>query len=307
MKSFISSLILTGALWVSIPMSAQRPMNERVHDKVATKEAPRIQFVGKKQGPNLFQSAAASVTADFSCQSAGSAITVWKEDFDDGTDGWTFTNAEDFSWTVKKITSTTDPSRDFSTYDPDDVQSLYIEGPYQSFKRGIAMATSGQIDVPANAMLKGYIGFTQNMDDYCRLQISVSADAFETSEILWNSADEDGEKPWRWHEFSVSLEKYSGRKDSDSFYVWSRKKRFVRNRWLYGRFRYRRFKNYRSIDRRTSRGSHGRGDCFRRYVLGFAYGMAMGVSGRNSVDIDRPESPGVLYARRRLRCDVDGK
>ena len=61
-------------------------------------------------------------------------------------------------------------------------------------------------------MLKGYIGFTQNMDDYCRLQISVSADAFETSEILWNSADEDGEKPWRWHEFSVSLEKYSGRK-----------------------------------------------------------------------------------------------
>lgn len=50
MKSFISSLILTGALWVSIPMSAQRPMNERVHDKVATKEAPRIQFVGKKTG-----------------------------------------------------------------------------------------------------------------------------------------------------------------------------------------------------------------------------------------------------------------
>ena len=36
------------------------------------------------------------MTADFSCQSAGSAITVWEEDFDDGTDGWTFTNAEDF-------------------------------------------------------------------------------------------------------------------------------------------------------------------------------------------------------------------
>ena len=32
---------------------------------------------------------AASVTADFSCQSAGSAVTVWEEDFDDGTDGWT--------------------------------------------------------------------------------------------------------------------------------------------------------------------------------------------------------------------------
>ena len=47
MKSFISSLILTGALWVSIPMSAQRPMNERVHDKVATKEA--IIQIGKNR------------------------------------------------------------------------------------------------------------------------------------------------------------------------------------------------------------------------------------------------------------------
>src|SRR5699024_1085212 len=142
---------------------------------------------------------------------------VWKEDFDDGTDGWTFTNAEDFSWTVKKITSTTDPSRDFSTYDPDDVQSLYIECPYQSFKRVIAIATSGQLDVPANAMLIGYIVITQHMDDNCRLQISVAADAFETSEILWNSADEDGEKPWRWHECSVSLEKDFGRKSQIRF------------------------------------------------------------------------------------------
>ena len=169
------------------------------------------------------------------------------------------------------------------------------------------MATSGQIDVPANAMLKGYIGFTQNMDDYCRLQISVSADAFETSEILWNSVDEDGEKPWRWHEFSVSLEKYSGQKIQIRFTYGPGKNDSFGTGGLYGRFRYRRFKNYRSIDRRTSRGSHGRGDCFRRYVLGFAYGMAMVVPGRNAVDIDRPESPSVLYARRRLRCDVDGK
>lgn len=49
MKSFISSLILTGALWVSIPMSAQRPMNERVHDKVATKEAPVFNSWGKNR------------------------------------------------------------------------------------------------------------------------------------------------------------------------------------------------------------------------------------------------------------------
>ena len=80
------------------------------------------------------------------------------------------------------------------------------------YKRGIASATSPQLDVPANAMLKGYVGFSQNMDNYCRLHISVSTDAFATSELLWNSGDENGEKPWRWHEFAVSLEKYAGQK-----------------------------------------------------------------------------------------------
>ena len=206
MSRFILNLILTAVLLSAMSISAQQPVNERVHDKVANTEAPRIQFAGKQQSANLFRSPAASVTADFSCQSAGSAVTVWEEDFDDGATGWTLDSPEEFSWSM--ITQTGD--RAFSVYDPDDVQSLYIEGPIRIYERGIATATSPEIEVPANAMLKGYIGFTQNYDDYCRLQISVSTDAFVTSELLWNSGDETGEKPWRWHEFSVSLEKYAG-------------------------------------------------------------------------------------------------
>ena len=173
------------------------------------------------------------------------------------------------------------------------------------------MATSGQIDVPANAMLKGYIGFTQNMDDYCRLQISVSADAFETSEILWNSADEDGEKPWRWHEFSVSLEKYSGRKIQIRFTYGPGKNDSFGTGGYMGDFAIDGLKITGVSTVEQVEAATGEviafADLASRYVLGFAYGMAMGVSGRNSVDIDRPESPGVLYARRRLRCDVDGK
>ena len=94
MSRFILNLILTAALLSAMSISAQQPVNERVHDKVANTEAPRIQFAGKQQSTNLFRSPAASVTADFSCQSAGSAGTVWEEDFDDGATGSTLDSPE---------------------------------------------------------------------------------------------------------------------------------------------------------------------------------------------------------------------
>ena len=210
MNRVVLTLILTIAFGTSVPMNAQQLVNERIHEKAVNQKAPRVSFAGKQAMPQLFRSTAAGVTADFSCQSAGSAVTVWEEDFDDGSAGWTLTNAESFSWELKKITDTSTLDKDFAAYDPDDVQSLFIEGPFRFADRDIASATSPLLDVPGNAMLKGYIGFSQNMDDYCRLHISVSTDAFVTSELLWNSADENGEKPWRWHEFTVSLEKYAG-------------------------------------------------------------------------------------------------
>lgn len=207
MKRVIANLILTIALCVVLSAGAQQQVNERIHDRVAPTHAPRISFIGKQSMPQLFRATAAGVTADFSCQGGGSAVTVWEEDFDDGMAGWTMADAESFAWALKQITG----DKAFSAIDPDDVQSLYIEGPYRLFERDIASVTSPLIDVPANGMLKGYIGFSQNMDNYCRLHISVSTDAFATSELLWNSGDETGEKSWRWHELAVSLEAYAGR------------------------------------------------------------------------------------------------
>ena len=207
MKGVVVNLILTTLLCAAVPAGAQQQTNERVHNRVAPTEVPCVSFAGKQPVPHFLRATATGLTADFSCQSAGSAVTVWEEDFDDGAAGWTLTDAESFSWELKKMTG----DKSFTAIDSDDTQSLFIEGSFRQYERDIASATSSLIDVPVNAMLKGYIGFSQNMDNYCRLHISVSTDAFATSEQLWNSGDETGEKPWRWHEFAVSLEKYAGR------------------------------------------------------------------------------------------------
>ena len=66
------------------------------------------------------------------------------------------------------------------------------------------------IDIPAHGTLKGYIGFSQNFDDECRLYLYASTDDFETSDELWNSGEETGEKQWRWHLIEVSLNQYAG-------------------------------------------------------------------------------------------------
>ena len=236
MKNVFVNLILTMALCATLPTGAQQLVQERVHKRTAPTEAPRISFAGKQSAPHLFRSTAAGITADFSCQSAGSEVTMWEEDFDDGTEGWTLVNAEGISWQLMQYVNSKTPERAFSTYDSDDVQSLYIEGPYSYAERGIATATSPQLDVPANAMLKGYVGFSQNMDDFCRLHIAVSTDAFATSELLWNSADENGEKPWRWHEFSVSLEKYAGQQVQIRFTYTSGKDDFFNSGGYFGDF-----------------------------------------------------------------------
>ena len=130
MNRVVLTLILTIAWGTSVPMNAQQFVNERIHEKAVNQKAPRVSFAGKQAMPQLFRSTAAGVTADFSCQSAGSAVTVWEEDFDDGSAGWTLTNAESFSWELKKITDTSTLDKDFAAYDPDDVQSLFIEGPF---------------------------------------------------------------------------------------------------------------------------------------------------------------------------------
>nr|MCR5817518.1 hypothetical protein [Prevotella sp.] len=108
----------------------------------------------------LRRTAVNGLTANFSVQTESAYVTVWNENFDsDERDvkgnltlkGWTLNQGEGnvISFTKKQDT--------FNTIDENDVYSLFIEGPYQQFKRTKASATSTAISVPANGQLHAYI------------------------------------------------------------------------------------------------------------------------------------------------------
>lgn len=150
-----------------------------------------------------------SVTAAFSVKGAAADEAAWSDNFDNGLDGWTVDPTTYVTWTTKQIAAPGD-AKSFSAIDPADVKSLFVEGPYQTFRREKSSATSPVFTVPANGMLHFWIGFSLNYDDECRLSLSVSADDFATSEEIWNSKDATGERPWAWRKVELSLEKYAG-------------------------------------------------------------------------------------------------
>ncbi len=139
----------------------------------------------------------------------GEAQAIWQEDFNGGTlpQGWIIEGSSDVSWSVKKM----DGNRSFGQFDPEDAGSLYVSGPYQVFKRGIASATSPQISVGADCTLMVSVGFSRNFDDECRLAISVSDNGFETETTLWNSGEATGERPWQWRSLSLPLDGFAGK------------------------------------------------------------------------------------------------
>lgn len=147
--------------------------------------------------------------ASFSIQGGASQQSVWNENFDAGYAGWTLQGDADgyIKWELKKSTG----NYAYSAIDENDVQSLYIEGPYQIYRRGIGHATSMALDVPANGTLHAYIGYSQNMNTYAVLTISASTDDFATSTELWSSTQETGLASWRWHAIEVSLQEFAGK------------------------------------------------------------------------------------------------
>ncbi len=147
--------------------------------------------------------------AAFSVQGAEAQLTVWSENFDNGSDGWTLGMDPDnyFGWDLMK--STTKP---FSDIDASDVQSLHIDGPYQTWRRAIATASSPAIDVPANATLHAYVCYSQNMNDYAVLSINASTDDFATATELWNSTQETGETSTRWHQLAIPMTEWAGQR-----------------------------------------------------------------------------------------------
>lgn len=155
--------------------------------------------------------ATAALTADFTIAGADALAPVYTENFDAGMSAWKADPAtSDIKWSTKRIAEAgTDKS--FSAIDPADVASLYVEGPYQTYKRAISTLTSGTITVPEKGTVSMYVGYSLNYNDVASLTLAVSDDDFATSTTLWNSIEQPGEKPWAWRFVTADLAAFAGK------------------------------------------------------------------------------------------------
>ena len=153
------------------------------------------------------RAATSPLQAAFSIQGADAQQATWSENFDSGSAGWTLGMDENnyFGWDLAKSTS-----KPYTDIDPNDVQSLHIDGPYQTFRRAIAKAASPTIAVPANGTLHLDVCYSQNMNTYAVLTINVSTDDFSTVTELWNSTQETGEASTRWHSLALDMAAWAG-------------------------------------------------------------------------------------------------
>lgn len=149
------------------------------------------------------------ITADFSVVGEDAQDTTWIENFDNGASNWTFTQGEDdaVTWSTKQKTG----KNPFTDIDPTDQASLFVEGPYQMYKRTIATATSKEIDIPANGRLTGYVLTSPNLNDYASLVVSVSSNDFADSTVVFNTLDiKEGTS--QWAKIDADLAAYAGKK-----------------------------------------------------------------------------------------------
>lgn len=143
------------------------------------------------------------LTADFSIRGGEVQDTVWAENFDNGSDGWTLQNGPE-GYVAWKLAGMTTPPYE------GDVQSLTLDAPYQTWKREKAHATSQAVAVPANATLHALIYGGKVYNDYATLTISISTDDFATETELWKSTaiTENGSK---WHAVDLDLAAFAGK------------------------------------------------------------------------------------------------
>lgn len=192
--------LLLSALTVA-SASAAAPM-EKARAGIVT---PGKEKVSAPRKVRMQEPSDGTLSVDFSRRGVSDEETYWSEDFDDGLDGWTVEPTTNVTWLLKNA------STPFSTIKEGDKQSLYTDTPYQTFKREKSWVTSPSFAVPANAMLRCWLYFSLNYKEYCALEILVSTDDFATSEKLYTSLDEEGEKPSQWRHIGVSLDKYAGK------------------------------------------------------------------------------------------------
>ena len=184
------------------------PASKTSREDFGTRKAPVEKFHGT-QTINIPTRTGEGLTADFTVEGTSALEPVFTENFDNGAGNWRFDPTEEVKWTVKRI-GEPGSAKSFSEIDPSDVSSLYVDGPYQIFKRETSHAFSPEMEVPANGTLSFYAGFSQNYDDECRLELEICTPADTIH--LWNSSEETGDKPWRWHPVKVSLGGFAGQK-----------------------------------------------------------------------------------------------
>lgn len=212
------SILLSCAIAMAAGATAQQVQPARTVDGSFEPVARTRQFNKNAEPLKIFATENNNLAAAFTCLNAttGTPTVVWSENFDnwdagtfaDGSNGWKVENAEYFSW---ELTKTTD-DKAFSTIDPNDVQSLYIEGSFRIYERGYASVVSPSIAVPQNATFSGYAGFSYNLsEDYCTLTIFASDNDGETWSPIWSSLDDNSVRTWTWHKFDIDMTAYAGR------------------------------------------------------------------------------------------------
>lgn len=150
--------------------------------------------------------------ADFTVRGNASLAPVKTYDFNDGFQGWAVDAAVNVTWETKRVAAAGE-AKSFSNIDENDVASLHVDGPYQTFKRETSSMTSPEIEVPYQGTLHFYVGCSLNNEDVSSLKLSASTDNFETSDVqLWFSREQQGEKPWAWREISVDISAFAGKK-----------------------------------------------------------------------------------------------
>ncbi|MDD6228180.1 MAG: PKD domain-containing protein [Bacteroidales bacterium] len=172
-------------------------------------DAPRAVQVARQRMP-LFNSESPAINADFTVEGSGSLAPVTSYDFNTDMQGWTPEPKDYVTWKIIPDAQL-GAGKGYSTIDPSSTGSLFVEGPYQVYRREKSAITSPEIAVPSNGSLSFHVGFSLNYDDVCRLTLSISTDNFESSEVIWNSKDAGGEKPWAWREAIIALDKYVGK------------------------------------------------------------------------------------------------
>lgn len=196
-----SLFAMTAATYAAMPVKTAKSADSPMRHNEA-----QLTFSKAKLDAGALVESNGNLQAGFTILGAESGQqTVWNENFDGGSDGWTLNNADSFSWELKQ-----DSGHPFTEIDSEDTQSLFIEGVYRYASRGTASAISPAIEIPGNATFTGYIGYSYNFVEDATMTIFTSKNGEDWTR-LWSCLDDKGNPTWRWHYFSIDLTAYAGK------------------------------------------------------------------------------------------------